>query len=595
MLSYATPATYRVPGSGNLTDDVLTAERDRPGHVTFSRRTDHGWADVTAADFAAEVRGVARGLLAAGIGPGDRVGLLCRTRYEWTLVDYAIWWVGAVTVPIYESSSADQVAWVLSDSGAVGCVVEDDAHRARVEGVRGDLPALEHLWVVDDGAVDALVSSGSGVDDAELESRRSGTTPDALATVIYTSGTTGRPKGCRLTHANLMFEAGSVSDGLADLVDPDDAATLLFLPLAHVFARVIQVVAVRTGTRLGHTADVSDLVGALGEFKPSFILAVPRVFEKVYNGASQKAQAEGRGRIFDAATDTAIAYSRALDTGSVPLVLRVRHRLFDRLVYGKLRAALGGRATHAIAGGAPLGERLAHFFRGIGVPVLEGYGLTETTAAVTVNLPHETKIGTVGRPVPGTEARVGEDGELLFRGDQVFSGYWQADDATAEVLDADGWFHTGDLGEIDGEGFVRVTGRKKEIIVTAGGKNIAPAVLEDRMRAHAVVSQCMVVGDGKPFVAALVTLDAEAVAAWADSHGRTGDLAQLAADPDVLALVQAAVDDANSQVSRAESVRKFHVLAQDWTEEAGYVTPTLKLKRQVVLRDFVDDIEALYL
>ncbi|MDO9378879.1 MAG: long-chain fatty acid--CoA ligase [Nocardioidaceae bacterium] len=595
MLSYATPATYRVPGSGNLTDDVVAAERDRPGHVTFSRRTDEGWVDVTAADFAAEVRAVARGLLAAGIGAGDRVGLLCRTRYEWTLVDYAIWWVGAVTVPIYESSSADQVAWVLSDSGAVGVVVEDDRHRERVEGVRGDLPALEHVWTIDDGAVAAWSSSGAGVEDATLEERRASTPPDALASIIYTSGTTGRPKGCNLTHANLMFEAGSVADVLGDLVDPDDASTLLFLPLAHVFARVVQVVAVRTTTRIGHTADVSDLVSSLGEFRPSFVLAVPRVFEKVYNGASQKAQSEGRGRIFDAATDTAISYSRALDGGSVPLVLRVRHRLFDRLVYGRLRAALGGRATHAIAGGAPLGERLAHFFRGIGIPVLEGYGLTETTAAVTVNFPGETKVGTVGRPVPGTEVRVADDGELLFRGEQVFGGYWQADDATAEAVDADGWFHTGDLGEIDGEGFVRVTGRKKEIIVTAGGKNIAPAVLEDRMRAHAVISQAMVVGDGKPFVAALVTLDAEAVAAWAESHGRSGDVEQLASDPDVLALVQAAVDDANGQVSRAESVRKFHVLPADWTEEAGYVTPTLKLKRQLVLRDFVDQVEALYL
>lgn len=595
MLAYATPSIYEVPSTGNLTDDVVLAVESRPDSPAFSRRVDGVWQEVTISSFRDEVVAVAKGLVAAEIKAGDRVALLSRTRYEWTVLDYAIWWVGAATVPIYESSSAEQVAWILSDAGVVACVVEDERHVARVQTVRGEVESLRHVWSIDDGAVSTLTALGGDVTDDELEERRAGVTPGSLASVIYTSGTTGRPKGCCLTHSNFMFELEVATSVLHELFETKDASTLLFLPLAHVFARVIQVGCIKSGTRLGHTSDTSDLVGALSEFQPTFILAVPRVFEKVYNGASQKAHSDGKGRVFDAATETAIAMSRAKDSGKrIGPVLRTKHALFDRLVYSRLRAALGGKTDHAIAGGAPLGERLAHFFRGIGVPVLEGYGLTETTAAITVNAPDNTKIGTVGLPIPGTEVRVGDDGELLFRGGQVFSGYWHNEAATNEALDGEGWLHSGDVGEIDDEGFVKITGRKKEIIVTAGGKNVAPAALEERICSHALVSQCIVVGEGKPFIAALVTIDDDAFEPWRDAQGKSGSVADLAKDPDLLAEIQLAIDDANSQVSKAESIRKFAIMPTDWTEERGQVTPTLKLKRNVVLHEFHDDVESLF-
>ncbi|MBA2419459.1 MAG: AMP-dependent synthetase/ligase [Nocardioidaceae bacterium] len=595
MLAYATAPTYDVPVRGSLTDDVVDALRERPGSVAFSRQDARRWRDVTVRTFHGDVTGVAKGLLAAGIQSGDRIAVLSKTRYEWTLFDYAIWWIGAVTVPVYETSSVEQISWVLSDSRAVACIVENDGHAAKVDASRAELPTLSHLWSIEGNAVSTLTSLGADVEDEALEKRRSVITPADLATVIYTSGTTGRPKGCCLSHGNFMFELGVCVDALDDLFDGEDASTLLFLPLAHVFARIIEVGCVRSGARLGHTADVKDLMGSFDAFGPRFILAVPRVFEKVFNSASQRAHSSGRGKVFDAAAETAIAYSQAQESGKrVNPLLRARHALFDRLVYARLRAALGGHVSYALAGGAPLGERLAHFFAGIGVPVLEGYGLTETTGALTVNLPGQSKIGTVGRPLPGTAVRVGEDGELLFRGGQVFSGYWENDAATKEVLDDDGWFHTGDVGEIDEEGFVRVAGRKKEILVTAGGKNIAPAALEDRIRAHPLVSQCIVVGDGKPFVAALMTLDAEAFDAWRTDAGKSGDVGRLRADPVLLAQIQVAVDDANAQVSKAESIRRFTILAEDWTEAMGLITPTLKVKRNAVLREFHDDIEALF-
>ncbi|MET0820872.1 MAG: AMP-dependent synthetase/ligase [Aeromicrobium sp.] len=572
---------HSTPSWGNLSDDILDRLPAHGDDVALARADGDAWVDVTLAEFHRDVVEVAKGLVGAGVAAGDRVVLLSKTRYEWTVADYAIWWTGAVTVPIYETSSAAQIAWILSDSGAVAAIVENDGHLSKVEQARSEAPHLDHVWTIDTAGLDDLRSAGAGVTDDDLEQRRSALTSDTLATLIYTSGTTGRPKGCCLTHGNFRYELEAATEQLSDLFAPEGASTLLFLPLAHVFARVIQVGAIRSGARLGHTADVKDLVTHLGTFHPSFVLAVPRVFEKVFNSASGKAYADGKGKIFDRAVQTAIGYSRALDRGRPGLALRARHALFDRLVYGKLRDALGGEAQWAISGGAPLGDRLAHFYRGIGVTVLEGYGLTETTAALCVNTPGDQRIGSVGRPLPGTEVRVGDDGELSFRGPQVFSGYWHNDQATAEALDADGWFSTGDLGEVDDDGFVRITGRKKEIIVTAGGKNVAPAVLEDRVRAHPLVSQCLVVGDGKPFVAALVTIDEEA---W------TGKLD----DPELHAEVQKAVDDANSQVSQAESIRKFEILPEDWTEENGYLTPSFKVKRNAVLRDFHDTVEALF-
>ncbi|MCW2830985.1 MAG: long-chain fatty acid--CoA ligase [Aeromicrobium sp.] len=569
------------PDLGNLTDDILDRLESHADDIALARMDGESWHDVSLATFHRDVVAVAKGLVAAGVAPGDRVALLSKTRYEWTVVDYAIWWTGAATVPIYETSSAAQIAWILSDSGAVAAIVESLDHLGRLEEARAESPGLHHVWTLDGAGIDELRQLGAGITDDELESRRSTLTSDTLATLIYTSGTTGRPKGCRLTHGNFRYELDAAVKQLPGLFAEEDSSTLLFLPLAHVFARIIQVGAIRSGTKLGHTADVKDLVTHLGTFQPTFVLAVPRVFEKVFNTASSKAYADGRGRIFDRAAQTAIAYSRAVDSGRPGIVLRARHAAFDRLVYGKLRAALGGRAAWAISGGAPLGDRLAHFYRGIGVTVLEGYGLTETTAALCVNTPDDQRIGTVGRPLPGTEVRVADDGELSFRGPQVFDGYWRNDDATAEAIDADGWFATGDLGEVDSDGYVRITGRKKEIIVTAGGKNVAPAMLEDRVRAHQYVSQCLVVGDGKPFVAALVTIDSEA---W------TGRLD----DPTLKAEVQKALDDANSQVSQAESIRKFEILAEDWTEDNGYLTPSFKVKRNAVLRDFHDTVEALF-
>jgi long-chain acyl-CoA synthetase len=591
---YSAPLNVEIPATGNLTNDVVANAADAPDAVAFSRRTADGWAEVTAAEFLREVRGVAKGLVAAGIGVGDRVGLISKTRYEWTLVDYAIWFAGAVTVPIYETSSAEQIEWILGDSGAVAVVAESRLHTARIAERRASLTELNHVWSLEDNAVEVLRRLGEDISDDELEGRRTTATPLDLATIIYTSGTTGRPKGCELTHGNFMVELGVAVPELHELFEADDASTLLFLPLAHVFARIVQIGAIKARVRLGHSSDVKRLLPDLGEFQPTFLLAVPRVFEKVFNTASQRATAEGRGGIFDRAAETAIAYSRALDRGKVPVPLRARHSLFSRLVYGRLRAALGGRCRYAVSGGAPLGDRLGHFYRGIGLTVLEGYGLTETTAAVTVNRPDALKVGTVGQPLPGTEVRVAEDGELLFRGGQVFAGYWHNEESTGEVLERDGWFHTGDVGEIDEEGFVRITGRMKEILVTAGGKNVAPSVLEDRVRAHFLVDQCLVVGDGRPFIAALVTIDREAWPQWAAAHDKSADIAAHVEDAELLAEIQHAVDEANAAVSRAESIRKFVVLPVAWAEETGQLTPSLKLKRNVVVREHKDDIAALF-
>jgi long-chain acyl-CoA synthetase len=590
---YASPGSLRLPLAGNLTDDVVANADEHGADVGFSRRVGNGWQDVSWAEFLADVTAAAKGLVSVGVVAGDRVALICKTRYEWAVLDYATWFAGAVTVPVYETSSAEQIGWILADSGAVLAVAETPDHLARVTEASGDLPGMRRVVCIETGGLEDLVEAGTAVDDAVIDERRAGVTPDSLATLIYTSGTTGRPRGCRLTHGNFMFELGVATTLLHELFDVEDASTLLFLPLAHVFARIISVGCVKARVRVGHTADIMDLVDDLGAFRPTFILAVPRVFEKVFNTASGRAASDGKARVFNAAVSTAVAYSEAQDRRGPGVLLRARHAMFDRIVYTRLRAALGGNLQFAVSGGAPLGERLAHFYRGVGVPILEGYGLTETTAALTVNLPQAQRVGTVGRPLPGTTVRVADDGELLFMGGQVFAGYWHDDEATRESL-VDGWFHTGDVGEVDDEGYLRVTGRKKEILVTAGGKNVAPAVLEDRVRAHPLVSQCMVVGDRRPFVAALVTLDVETLAAWLAARHRSGSAADLVRDPDVLAEVQRAVDDANASVSRAEAIRKFAIVDHDWTEETGELTPTLKLKRTVVLRKFHHDVEALY-
>jgi long-chain acyl-CoA synthetase len=589
------PAIATISESANLTDPVWNNAAGHPDEVQFQKKGPHGWTDVTCREFRDEVIAVARGLIAAGIQPGTRVGLMSRTRYEWTLIDYAIWAVGAVTVPVYETSSAEQVQWILSDSGATACFVETDEHAQVLGAVRGTLDVLTQVWQIDGArpAVAALKESGAGVETAEVEARRTALMAEDLATIIYTSGTTGRPKGCALTHRNMYTDIANSAPELGDVLNRG-ARTLLFLPLAHSFARLIQIGVVQSRATLGHHHDIKTLVPALAEFRPTFLLGVPRVFEKVYNTARQRAHADGKGAIFDRAERVAIDHSR--HDGHAGLLLSLKHALFDRLVYGKLRAALGGDCTAVISGGAPLGERLGHFYRGIGIPVYEGYGLTETSPVSSFNAPGRVKIGSIGRPLPGATIRIADDGEILVRGDHVFAGYWRNEDATKEVIDADGWFHTGDMGEFDKDGYLRITGRKKELIVTAGGKNVAPAVLEDRLRAHALVSQCVVVGDGKPFIGALITIDPEAFPAWRDGAGKPADatVSDLREDDALRAEVRNAVNEANLAVSKAEAIRDFRILPNDFTEANGEMTPSLKVKRNVVLKEYADEIAAIY-
>ncbi|MEV4377709.1 AMP-dependent synthetase/ligase [Streptosporangium sp. NPDC049644] len=596
MREYSVPVLVDVPASANLTDTVFRRAEEEPGAVALRRKVGDDWAAVTAREFRDQVAEVAKGLIAAGVEPGDRVALMSRTRYEWTVIDYAIWAAGAVSVPIYESSSADQVSWIISDSGAKAVFVELDSNEETVRESTSELPGLKDVWRIEGGALDELTALGAEVGDDTLAERRAGRGIADLATIVYTSGTTGRPKGCRLTHDNLLFTARNVAHGpLERLFTVDDRAALLFLPLAHVFARIIEIVLIETGTVLAHTPNMKNVGPDLQAFKPTFLLGVPRVFEKVYNAAEQKATADGKGKIFHAAAETAIAWSRAESTGGAGLGLRLKHALFDRLVYGKLRAATGGRLTAAVSGGSALGERLGHFFRGVGIEVLEGWGLTETSAPSSVNLPGANKIGTVGKPFPGVTIGIGEHGEVLVKGRHVFEGYWNNDEATAVAIDKDGWFHTGDVGELDGDGYLRITGRQKEILVTAAGKNVAPAPMEDHIRAHPLISQAMVVGDDRPFVAALITLDTEALEQWKAANGRTdADLAALSSDPAIVAEVQKAVDNANKFVSRAEQIKKFTVLDVDISEESGHLTPTLKVKRAVVMRDFAKQVESLY-
>ncbi|HLI36659.1 MAG TPA: long-chain fatty acid--CoA ligase [Streptosporangiaceae bacterium] len=621
MRQHSIPALAEIPASANLAEVVFKRAAERPRDVILRRKAVHGpggaaaWQDVTAGGFHDEVTALARGLIASGVGVGDRVALMSRTRYEWTVLDYAIWAAGAVSVPIYETSSAEQVEWILTDSGATAVIVETAAEEEIVAGLRDRVPAVGNVWRIEapgpgepgasgsPGAagLEALTASGASISGEVVKQRASAATASDLATIIYTSGTTGRPKGCMITHGNMLADVRNVASDAPEIFAMPGGSTLLFLPLAHVLARIIEVGCLESGIVLGHTPDIKNLLPDLATFRPTFLLAVPRVFEKVYNSAEQKAEAEGKGAIFRRAAGTAIRYSRALDSqaagGRGPSAgLRVAHALFDRLVYAKLRAAIGGQVRYAVSGGAALGERLGHFFRGIGITILEGYGLTETTAAATVNRPSRNKIGTVGLPLPGVTVGIADDGEILMKGPNVFPGYWQADTATAEMFTDDGWLRTGDIGELDDDGFLRVTGRKKEIIVTAGGKNVAPAVLEDRLRAHWLVSQCMVVGDGKPYVAALVTLDEESLPQWKDKHGKpaSATASDLRDDPDLLAEIQSAVDEANQAVSRAESIRRFRVLGTDFTQEGGQLTPSLKVRRNVVAKEFASDIEALY-
>ena len=594
MNEVTTPALVPSATAGNLTNLIAERAWFEPERITMSRPLGDGWQSVTAREVDEEVRATAKGLIAAGIQIGDRVAIMARTRYEWTILDFAIWYAGAVVVPIYDTSSAEQIDWILNDSSTVGIIVETPALRELVQTVQ---PAhTKHVWVMTEDVLTVLRNAGAQVSDDEIERRRAALGPDTLATLIYTSGTTGKPKGVSLTHGNFLAECGNVVQGASDLFLKPGGSTLLFLPVAHVFGRMVQIGAINSGLHLAHCSDpLGRLPIDLASFKPTFVLAVPRIFEKIYNGAEARAEAAGKGKIFRKAADVAIAYSEALDKKRISPVLKLKHGLFDKLVYSKIRAGMGGRVEAAISGGAPLGVRLGHFYRGAGVTILEGYGLTETTAGATLNLTGAHRVGSVGRPIPGTSIKIAEDGEVLIRGAIVMRGYRQNDAANAEVFDSEGWFKSGDLGKLDDEGFLYIVGRKKELIVTAGGKNVAPAVLEDRLRAHPLVSQCLVVGDNQPFIAALVTIDQDSLKGWVTNHKKEGaSMADLANDPDLIAVIQTAVDDANKAVSKAESIRKFTILTTDFTIAGGHLTQKLSIKRHVVAKEFAKEIEQLF-
>ncbi|CAB4702447.1 unannotated protein [freshwater metagenome] len=594
MNEITNPALVPAATAGNLTNLIAERAWFEPERIVMSRPLGDGWQSVTAQEAEAQIRESAKGLIAAGIQIGDRVAIMSRTRYEWTILDFAIWFAGGVVVPVYDTSSAEQIDWILKDSGAVGIIVETPALRELVQSVQ---PAhTKHMWTITEDVLSTLQAAGKHIGDDEIDRRRNSLVPDSLATIIYTSGTTGKPKGVSLTHANFLSECGNVVQGAADLFLKPGGSTLLFLPIAHVFGRMVEIGAIAAGLHLAHCSDpVGRLPMDLASFKPTFVLAVPRIFEKIYNGAEARAEAAGKGKIFRKAADVAIAYSESLDKKSISPLLSLKHKLFDRLVFSKIRAGMGGRVEAAISGGAPLGVRLGHFYRGAGITILEGYGLTETTAGATLNVTGAHRVGSVGRPVPGTSVKIAEDGEVLIRGPIVMRGYWNNVAADQEVFNSDRWFQSGDLGKLDEEGFLYIVGRKKELIVTAGGKNVAPAVLEDRLRAHPLVSQCMVVGDNQPFIAALVTLDQDSLKSWVSAHKKEGaSMADLAHDPDLISVVQTAVDEANKAVSKAESIRKFIILPTDFTIAGGHLTAKLSMKRAVIAKEFAKEIEQLF-
>ncbi|HLU62892.1 MAG TPA: long-chain fatty acid--CoA ligase [Protaetiibacter sp.] len=589
------PAVVPADPEANATALLVDRVAATPDAPLFALPTpEGGWEDVSTAEFHRQVVALAKGFIAAGVQPGDKIGFICRTRYEWTLVDFAIWFAGAALVPIYETSAPSQIAYTLSDSGATGIILESAELFSRFDEVRADLPLVDKIWQMHLGDLEKLAESGAEVSDETLEERRTRAKGSDLATLIYTSGSTGTPKGCVITHSNFVELSRNAAVAMKEVVEPG-SSTLLFITTAHVFARFISILGVHAGVKVGHQADTKQLLPALGSFKPTFLLAVPRVFEKVYNSAEQKAAAGGKQKIFQKAAEVAIAHSKALDAGKVPLGLKLQFALFDKLVLSKLKAAMGGRVRYAVSGSAPLGLRLGHFFRSLDVKILEGYGLTETTAPATVNVVSKFKIGTVGTPLPGVGVKIAEDGEVLVKGIDVFDGYWNKPEETAAVFSGE-WFHTGDIGSLDSDGYLTITGRKKEIIVTAGGKNVAPAALEDPIRANPIVGQVVVVGDQKPFISALITLDPEMLPVWLNNNGEDGSmsLTEATKNPKVIAEVQRAIDAANAKVSRAESIRKFKLLDIEFTEASGHLTPKMSIKRHEIVKDFAAEIDSLY-
>ena len=608
MREASTGLLVELDPESNVTDLLLEQHTKDPVHALYSRKGAGGWTDVSVQQFLDQVTGLAKGLIAGGLTPGETVAVMSATRYEWTVVDFAIWFAGGVTVPIYETSSASQVEWILHDSAARRVFVEDHAKAALVQGVLDTSTVLGDRIIAvvrmeHDGAAPNLASlaaAGTGVTDAELERHRTAASLADVASLVYTSGTTGKPKGCEITHANFALVAKNIVLFLPEILMQPRSRTLMFLPLAHVLARAVQVICLSAGTTLGHTASAKELLADLASFQPTFLLVVPRIFEKVHAGAAHKAAAAGKERVFTAAAAAAIDYSKALDAASrgngkgPGLLLRARHGLFDRLFYPKLRQTFGGQLRYTVSGASPLSSNDAHFFRGAGIPVLEGYGLTESTAPCTANTPARTKVGTVGIPVPGTTIRVADDGEILVKGIGVFKGYHANEAANAEAF-VDGFFRTGDLGSLDEDGFLTITGRKKDLLVTAGGKNVAPGPLEEKIREHQLVGQAVVIGDGRPFVSALVNLDPDALADWCAARKvPVMTPAEAAADKRIRASIQGAIDEANLLVSKAESIRSFVILDADFTVESGHLTPSLKLKRAAVVRDYEEHINTIY-
>lgn len=596
MRSYELPSLIESASNENITDLLIERVKKTPDLALFAREDSPGvWTEISARVFLEQVQDLARGFIASGIKPGDAVAIMSRTRYEWALVDFALWFAGAVSVPIYETSAPAQIEWVLSNSDAVALIVETLEHQQRFEKIRAGAPLVKQLWRLDDDSLFRLVGKGKEISMDDLEKARTSRALNDLATIIYTSGTTGKPKGCELTHRGFVDLSKNAQLELPEVV-MQGHATLLFLPLAHVFARFISVLCVHGGIKVGHQPDTKNVAAAMQSFKPNFLLAVPRVFEKVYNSAEQRAEAAGKGKIFRKAVQVAIDYSKAQDTKKGPsAALKLQHKLFDALVYKKLRAAMGGNVQYAVSGGAPLGDRLGHFFRSIGLIVLEGYGLTETTAPAMIGRPSDAKIGKVGRVLPGCAVKITDDGEILLKGSNVLTGYWKNPEATAAAMDGE-WFKTGDIGSLDDEGFISIVGRKKELIITAGGKNVAPTALEDPLRASPIISQAVVIGDQRPFVSVLISLDPEMLPAWLDNNGQPKDLtlAQAAQNPRILAEVQKSIDDVNATVSNAEAIKKFAVIESELTEESGHLTPSLKIKREIVTRDFAPIIDEIY-
>ena len=593
MIETYLPALAPHPTTGNITTIITDRVAKEPGRVLLSRPLGDGWQPVTAVELDQEIRSVAKGLISHGVARGDRVAIMAKTRYEWTILDFAIIYCGAITVPIYETSSAEQVRWILSDSASVLLVVESPHLAELAESVRPK--SCREILTITEDAIPSLVLAGRGVPDSVVDERINSLGPEDLMTLIYTSGTTGNPKGVTFTHGNFISECSNVVLYARVEFLKSGGSTLLFLPIAHVFGRMIQFGAIHAGLHLAHCGDINRLPQDLATFKPTLVLAVPRIFEKVYNSAENKAHEAGKSKIFKKAVDIAVEYSEGVDSGTFSIKSRALHLIFDRLVYSKIRTGLGGKVDAAISGGAPLSPRLGHFFRGAGINILEGYGLTETTAASTLNVRSAQKIGSVGRPIPGTRIKIAPDGEVLVKGAVVMKGYWQNDAATRECMTDDGYFKTGDLGTIDDDGYLSIVGRKKEIIVTSGGKNVAPEVLEDRLRAHPLISQCMVVGDNKPFIAALITLDPDSIKSWSKSNKKaSASLAELTKDPALIDVIQTAVDEANKVVSRAESIRKFSILPQDFTIADGQLTAKLSVKRHVVNQQFAQEIADLF-